>query len=77
MLASQLVQGDLLVVEEGNNISTDAHLIEAYQMKIDSSTITGESKPIRKISESDLSNETVLGATNLILAVPQHLKRQI
>lgn len=68
VLASQLVPGDLLVVEEGDNISADARLVEAYQMKVDSSTITGESKSIRKISDADLSNDTILGATNLILA---------
>ncbi len=68
VLASQLVPGDLLVVEEGDNISADARLVEAYQMKVDSSTLTGESKPIRKISDPDSSDETIVGTTNLILA---------
>ena len=50
VLSSQLVPGDIMVLDEGDNISADARLIEAFQMKIDSSTITGESKPVRKIS---------------------------
>ena len=69
VLASQLVPGDLLVLEEGDNISADARLVEAFQMKIDTSTLTGESKPIRKISDSEEdSDEDLIGSFNLILA---------
>lgn len=50
ILSTQLVPGDLLVLEEGDNISSDARLVEASQMKVDSSTLTGESKPVRKFA---------------------------
>ena len=69
VLASQLVPGDIMVLEEGENISADARLIEAFQMKVDISTLTGESKPVRKIStpEED-SDESNIASFNLVLA---------
>ncbi len=51
IVASQLVPGDIMVLEEGDNISADARLVEAFQMKVDSSTLTGESRPVRKVAE--------------------------
>ena len=69
VLTSQLVPGDLLVLEEGDNISADARLVEAFQMKIDTSTLTGESKPIRKISDpQEDSDEDLIGSFNMVLA---------
>jgi magnesium-transporting ATPase (P-type) len=68
-LASQLVPGDVLVLEEGDNVSADARLVEAFQMKVDTSTLTGESKPMRKVSEPIMKdNEGFVGFNNLILA---------
>jgi magnesium-transporting ATPase (P-type) len=69
ILASQLVPGDILVLEEGDNISADARLVEAFQMKVDSSTLTGESKPIRKITDPELEdNKTIIESFNMVLA---------
>ena len=69
ILASQLVPGDVLVLEEGDNVSADARLVEAFQMKVDTSTLTGESKPIRKVAEPIMKdNESFVGFNNLILA---------
>ena len=69
ILASQLVPGDILVLEEGDNISADARLVEAFQMKVDSSTLTGESKPIRKITDPELEDDkTIIESFNMVLA---------
>lgn len=51
ILASSLVPGDIIVLEEGDNISADSRLVEAFQLKVDNSTLTGESRPVRKESE--------------------------
>ena len=69
ILSGNLVPGDLLVLEEGDNISADARLVETSQMKVDSSTITGESKPVRKVAH-DIENddENMVGIPNLIFA---------
>ena len=69
VLASQLVPGDIIILEEGDNISADARLVEAYQMKVDSSTLTGESKPVRKIADPEENDdESIVNSFNLVLA---------
>jgi Ca2+-transporting ATPase len=46
--ATTLVPGDIILLKEGDAVSADARLIEATDMLIDNSTLTGESKPIHK-----------------------------
>lgn len=68
ILSSHLVPGDIVVLEEGDHVSADARLLEAFQMKVDSSTLTGESKPVRKVSETMEDGENVIEIENLIFA---------
>jgi Ca2+-transporting ATPase len=49
--ASLLVPGDLILIEAGDRLSADARLIEASNLRIDNSSLTGESKPVYKMSE--------------------------
>lgn len=50
VLSEELVPGDILVLEEGDNISADARLIEAYDVRTNNSVLTGESDPQKKIT---------------------------
>ncbi|HMK53468.1 MAG TPA: cation-transporting P-type ATPase [Methanobacteriaceae archaeon] len=68
ILTAELVPGDILVLEEGDNISADARLVEAYEMKVDSSTLTGESKPVRKIAQEVESDQPLMGMPNIVFA---------
>lgn len=68
ILASQLVPGDIIVLEEGDQISADARLVKAFQMKVDSSTLTGESKPVRKVVEVEEWDENPIEMHNLVFA---------
>ncbi|WP_455364249.1 cation-translocating P-type ATPase [[Eubacterium] cellulosolvens] len=43
--ASDIVYGDLIVVEEGDRIPADARLIEAYNLFVNNVPLTGESEP--------------------------------
>lgn len=52
ILSAELVPGDVIVINEGDNISADSRLVEAFQLKVDNSTLTGESRPVRKDCES-------------------------
>ena len=69
ILSAELVPGDIIVLDEGDNISADSRVVEAFQIKVDNSTLTGESRPVRKDSESIEENEEAfVEKHNLIFA---------
>lgn len=43
-----VVVGDILVLEEGDRIPADAYLLEAHDLLVDESLLTGESEPSKK-----------------------------
>ena len=48
-IASQeLVEGDRLIVQEGDRLACDATLLESHSMRVDESLLTGESVPVDK-----------------------------
>ncbi|MFW5696160.1 MAG: cation-translocating P-type ATPase [Phototrophicaceae bacterium] len=49
--AEQVVPGDILVVEEGDVITSDARIIMASKLQVDESSLTGESVPVGKHSD--------------------------
>jgi Ca2+-transporting ATPase len=50
----EVVEGDVLVLEQGDRIAADALLLEASELEADESLLTGESVPVAKwASESD------------------------
>lgn len=51
ILAEELVPGDVLLIEEGDRISADARVIQATDLQVNQSALTGESNPIRKNDE--------------------------
>lgn len=55
--AQNLVIGDIVILEEGDTIPADLRLIETYNLKIDESSITGESLPVHKTSDIDTENK--------------------
>ena len=59
--SSQLVPGDIVVLEEGNTIGADIRLIESYNLKTNESSLTGESLPVEKDSDYVFSSEVALG----------------
>lgn len=61
---SEVVPGDLLVLEAGDNIASDGRLIEAFNLKVDESALTGESVPVEKTSELINKEEVPLAERN-------------
>jgi Ca2+-transporting ATPase len=56
----ELVPGDVVLLEAGNRIPADVRFIETHQLKVDESTLTGESNTI-KTSEKLPAGEYSLG----------------
>ncbi|HET6352274.1 MAG TPA: cation-transporting P-type ATPase [Coriobacteriia bacterium] len=69
ILASDIVPGDIVVLEEGDSISADSRLIEEFELRTNNATLTGESEPVRKTAAPH-SNDglTVIEMPNLIFA---------
>ncbi|MDP3512206.1 MAG: cation-transporting P-type ATPase [Sulfuritalea sp.] len=71
LLASALVPGDIVLLEEGNFIPADCRLIEAFALRVNTATVTGESRPMARNTEpsTELSgNDSPLYAKNVVLA---------
>ncbi|OLS20930.1 MAG: Calcium-transporting ATPase 1 [Candidatus Heimdallarchaeota archaeon LC_3] len=56
---SDIVPGDIIVLEAGNSIPADIRVIKAYEMKTNEGILTGESLPVRK-KNTVLSKTTAL-----------------
>ena len=59
--ASDLVPGDLVVLETGDIIPADLRLVESSNLKVEEASLTGESVPTEKRSTMELTDETPLG----------------
>ncbi len=57
ILAEELVPGDVMLVAEGDRISADGRLVQDSELRVDQSTLSGESNPVRKTSDTVLSSD--------------------
>ncbi len=64
---SEIVPGDVLILEEGERVPADARLIEAIGMRVDNAALTGESKPKRRTAEA-IEDGHWLDVPNLVFA---------
>jgi len=51
VLAAELVPGDIMLLAEGDQISADGRLIDDAELRVDQSTLTGESHHIKKVKD--------------------------
>ena len=67
LAAEALVPGDIVLLQEGDNVPADARVIEAHALRVNTATVTGESMPVARTP--DVSTEaTLLQAKNMLLA---------
>ncbi|MGY5850279.1 cation-translocating P-type ATPase [Salegentibacter sp. F14] len=64
--AEHLVPGDILMVESGDLIPADARIIEATELQVDESPLTGESVPISKSVDALKEEKPVADRTNIL-----------
>jgi calcium-translocating P-type ATPase len=65
--ADQLVPGDVLLIEEGDRLSSDARLISG-SIEIDASPLTGESQPIARSATRGGRAASLLDAEDLVFS---------
>ena len=63
----ELVPGDLVLLESGDKISSDMRIIEAHNLTIDESILTGESIPITKTSKVLKEKDVPINSQNNML----------
>jgi calcium-translocating P-type ATPase len=65
--ATQLVPGDIVHLEQGDNIPADCRLIEAFSARVNNAAVTGESLP--RVREADASTaDDLIDSENVMLA---------
>ncbi|MGI6485798.1 MAG: cation-translocating P-type ATPase [Tepidanaerobacteraceae bacterium] len=57
----KLVPGDLVLIEAGDYVPADLRLVESVNLKIDESSLTGESVPVEKDADIVFEDEVPLG----------------
>ena len=58
--SEELVKGDIIILEAGDDVPADARIIECASLKVEEAALTGESVPVEK-HEGILSGEVSLG----------------
>ncbi len=58
--STEVVPGDVIVLQAGDRVPADARLIESVNLKVDESVLTGESVPVEKLADVVLDEDTPL-----------------
>ncbi|HKL80263.1 MAG TPA: HAD-IC family P-type ATPase, partial [Mobilitalea sp.] len=67
--ASELVPGDIILLDTGCFVPADARLITSVNLKVEEASLTGESHPVEKQAELTLAPDTSLAdRINLVMA---------
>jgi sodium/potassium-transporting ATPase subunit alpha len=66
-LAAELVPGDVILLQEGDNVPADCRLLETFSLRVNNATVTGESLPKARDSMPS-SEESLEHSRNTLLA---------
>ena len=63
-VAEELVPGDVIELEDGKYVPADCRIIECYNLKIEESSLTGETIPVEKTTEIIKDNNITIADIN-------------
>jgi P-type Ca2+ transporter type 2C len=66
--ATELVPGDILILETGDKIPADARIIENVNLQVNEAILTGESVPKEKTINKIISDKSLADQTNILFA---------
>lgn len=61
-----VVVGDILLLEEGIKISSDARILESFSLEVDESILTGESLPVSKFTHPISQKSSLVDQKNMV-----------
>jgi Ca2+-transporting ATPase len=59
--ATELVPGDVVVLEAGDRIPADGRLLAAVSLEAQESSLTGEAQPVNKATDAEVAEDAALG----------------
>ncbi len=68
IFAEELIPGDLVLLEEGDNISADCRVVQQFSMRVNNSILTGESEPVRRTADAFIEDVPITELPNMIFA---------
>jgi magnesium-transporting ATPase (P-type) len=68
ILAEELVPGDVMLLAAGDRVSADAELLVAAELRVDMSTLTGESRPVSRDVGAPAHGRTGIDAPDRVFA---------
>ncbi|CQR25946.1 cation transporter E1-E2 family ATPase [Streptococcus varani] len=69
IMSSEIVPGDIIVLEEGDAIAADARLISATNFAVIEAALTGESEAVEKSPTDDFDQDLAIGdRTNMVFS---------
>lgn len=61
LAASELVPGDIIILEAGMSVPADIRLTETYSLKVEEASLTGESNAVEKNTDEIITENSSLG----------------
>lgn len=70
--SDEIVKGDIVEVKFGDRVPADIRILEAHGLKVDNSSLTGESEP--QVRSTEFTHENPLETKNLAFFLQTYLK---